>query len=71
MLFSERSYLSDLYYKWIEEHHVKDCSSSVIAFLEINYLINQDNARDFIRRNGYKNRLFEPYVNYKSIQEED
>lgn len=39
MFFKERKYLEEKYYEWIEENSVKDCPMSVIAFLELNGLL--------------------------------
>lgn len=43
MWFKQRKQLADKYYEWIKEHGVKDCPMSVIAFLDLNgYLVNDN-----------------------------
>lgn len=48
LLFDQRRDLSRQYQKWTEENDVKDCSFSVISFLVLNHLIDEDKARIFL-----------------------
>lgn len=48
ILFSQRRKLGELYKQWIKDHHVLDCPSSVVDFLQINGLLNEEKAHVFL-----------------------
>lgn len=54
IFFSKRMKLAELYKKWIKENMVLDCPFSVICFLSIHGLINEEKALNFIQSNERK-----------------
>ena len=49
LFFNQRRDLSRAYQSWSEENSVTDCSFSVISFLTINNLLDEDKAKEFLR----------------------
>lgn len=55
MIFvGDRIEMERLYDAWAREHHVARYPQSVIAFLQINKLINEDAFREYLKKYGYR-----------------
>ena len=48
--FTQRKALATIYGRWIRENNIKDCPESVIGFLVAKHLIDEDEARKFIKK---------------------
>lgn len=48
LLFSQRKKLGDLYLEWIKENSILDCPLSMVSFMQINGLLNEDKAREML-----------------------
>ena len=48
ILFSQRRKLGELYKQWTIDNHVLDCPSSVVDFLQIKGLLNEEKAQEFL-----------------------
>ena len=51
LLFSQRLKLQDLYLEWCEKNNVADTPLSVVTFLHINDLIDDEKANKFLEEN--------------------
>ena len=54
LLFSQRCKLQELFLKWCAENDVASTPMSVIAFLQVNGLIDETKTIDFLKENGYE-----------------
>lgn len=48
ILFSQRRKLGELYKQWTIDNHVLDCPSSVVDFLQIKGLLNEEKTHTFL-----------------------
>lgn len=48
ILFSQRRMLGELYKQWIIDNHVLDCPSSVVDFLQVKGLLNEEKTHIFL-----------------------
>lgn len=48
LFFSQRKKLGDLYLEWIKENGILDCPLSMVSFMQINGLLNEDKAREML-----------------------
>lgn len=47
--FSQRLKLQDVYSDWCKENKVEECMMSMIVFLEVNGMINEDGVLEYLR----------------------
>jgi hypothetical protein len=52
LFFSKRKKLAELYKEWAKKNNIKDCPESVIGFLCMNRLIEEEEALAFINKGG-------------------
>lgn len=48
IFFNHRKKLGELYKQWTIDNHVLDCPSSVVSFLQIKGLLNEEKVRDYL-----------------------
>jgi hypothetical protein len=51
LLFSKRLRLAELYEAWIAKNNIRDCPLSVVSFLTMHGLIDQEKAIKFLSEN--------------------
>lgn len=49
IFFSKRRELESRYYEWIKENNVKDCPFSVITYMSIHGLTNDEKILEFLK----------------------
>lgn len=52
LLFRDRNRLAELFYEWANENHVSYAATSVIGFLQINQLLDEDAIYEFLKKHG-------------------
>lgn len=55
LFFSQRKKLGDLYLEWIEKNGILDCPLSMVSFMQINGLLNENKAREMLGLPAIKN----------------
>ena len=55
LFFNKRKELEKRYYEWIKENGVKDCPFSVISFLVLYGLTNDEKILEFLKEDKYEN----------------
>lgn len=50
MLFSDRLLIAISYQEWADKNHVKVCYETLIAYMQINALLDEEKCKEFIKK---------------------